>query len=62
MPWGSQKREKKKKIVNKDLLYNTGNSTQYSVITYRGKESEKEWICVCTNESLCGIPETNITL
>ena len=25
-----------------DLLYSTENSTQYSVITYMGKESEKE--------------------
>ena len=25
----------------KDLLYNTGNSTQYLVTTYNGKESEK---------------------
>ena len=33
-----------KQIINKDLLYNTGNSTQYSVITYMGKKSEKEWI------------------
>ena len=24
----------------------TGDSTQYSVITYMGKESEKEWIYV----------------
>ena len=32
--------------INKDLLYSTGNSTQYSVITYIGKESEKEWIYV----------------
>ena len=30
-----------KYIANKDLLYSTGNSTQYSVITYMGKESEK---------------------
>ena len=30
-----------KYITNKDLLYSTGNSTQYSVITYMGKESEK---------------------
>ena len=30
-----------KYINNKDLLYSTGNSTQYSVITYMGKESEK---------------------
>ena len=29
-------------INNKDLLYSTGNSTQYCVITYIVKESEKE--------------------
>ena len=29
-------------MVNRDLLYSTGNSIQYSVITYKGKESEKE--------------------
>ena len=33
-----------KQITNKNLLYSTGNSTQYSVIIYMGKESEKEWI------------------
>ena len=26
--------------------YSTGHSTQYSVIAYMGKESEKEWKCV----------------
>ena len=31
---------------NGDLLYSTGNLSQYSVITYVGKESEREWICV----------------
>ena len=31
-------------MTNKDLLYSTGNSTQYSVMTYMGKESKKEWI------------------
>ena len=30
-----------KQAINKDLLYSTGNSTQYSVITYMGKESER---------------------
>ena len=30
-------------ITNKDLLYNTGNSTQYSVTTCMGKESKEEW-------------------
>ena len=36
--------------------------TQYSVITYMGKESEKEWIYVCITESLCFTPETNAIL
>ena len=35
-----------KQITNKDLLYSTGNSTQYFVMTYMGKESKKEWIYV----------------
>ena len=39
------KQRNKQKIIP-DLLYSTGNSTQYSVITYLGKESEKEWIYV----------------
>jgi len=30
----------------KDFLYSTGNSTQYSVMAYLGKESKKEWIHV----------------
>ena len=36
------------KIINKDLLYSTGNSTPYSIITYMQKESEKElgYMCV----------------
>ena len=28
------------------LLYNTGNSTQNSVMAYMGKESKNEWIYV----------------
>ena len=28
-------------MINKDLLYNTGNCTQYSVITYMGKNLKK---------------------
>ena len=34
------------KIINKDLLYSTGNCTQYSLMTYMGTESKKEWIYV----------------
>ena len=33
-------------ITNGDLLYNKGNSTQYSVLTHMEKESKKEWIYV----------------
>ena len=35
-----------KQVTNKDLLYSAGNSTQYSVITYVGKMTEKEWIYI----------------
>ena len=35
-----------KEITNKDLPYSTGNSAQYSVMTYMGKESKKELIYV----------------
>ena len=31
-----------KQINNKDLLYGTRNSTQYSVMAHMGKESKKE--------------------
>ena len=52
-----------KLITNKDLLYNTGNSTQYSVMTYMGKESKKRVdICIWITDSLCCTPETNTTL
>ena len=30
----------------KNLLYSIGNSTQYSVMAYVGKESNQEWIYV----------------
>ena len=35
------------KIINKDLLYSPENSTQYSVKTRMGKESEKEKKLIC---------------
>ena len=47
-----------KQRINKDLLYSTGDSTQYSIITYMGKESEKRInACVYISESLCCTPE-----
>ena len=33
-----------KQITNKNLLYSTDNYTQYLVITYNGKESEKVYM------------------
>ena len=36
-----------KQINNKDLPYSTGNYIQYLIITYNGKESEKEQIYTC---------------
>ena len=33
-----------KLISKKELLYSSEKSIQYSVLTYMGKESEKEWI------------------
>ena len=35
-----------KQIINKDLLYCTGNYTQYLVITYMEKKSGKEYIYI----------------
>ena len=43
-------------MINKDLLYSTRTSTQYSVITYMRKESGR--VDKCITESLCCIPET----
>ena len=52
-------------MSNKDLLSSTGKFAQYSLVTYVGKESEKEWLYVyvlCISESLCCTSETNTTL
>ena len=35
-----------KQITNKDLLCSIGNYIQYSIMTYMGKESKKEWMYV----------------
>ena len=50
-------------ITNKNLMYSTGNSTQYSVKIYVGKESEKKMdIYIYITDSFCYTPETNTTL
>ena len=42
----------RRQMTNEDPLYRTGNSAQYSVITYMRKESKKnEYICMCVTES-----------
>ena len=53
-----------KQVNYKDLLYSTENYTQHLVITYNGKEPEKEYmyVCVCITEPLCWTLETNVTL
>ena len=45
-----------KQIINNDLLYTTGDSIQYSVIIYMGKDSEKAWIYVYMNH--CAVQVT----
>ena len=46
-------------MTNKNLLSSTGNPIQYSVMTYMGKESKKEWIYVSITDLLCCTEETN---
>ena len=53
-------------LKNQRSWYSTGNYIQHVVITYNGKESEKEYIIYMYNiyitESLCWTPETDTTL
>ena len=42
-----------KQVNSTDLLSSTGNYTQYLVITYNGKESEKEYICIYMCVCVC---------
>ena len=52
-------------MTNKDLLYSTGNSTQYSAMTYMERNLKKSgymYIYICITESLCSTAETNTTL
>ena len=42
-----------RKQINKNLLCSTGNSTQYSLLTYVEKESEKECAVLCLATQLC---------
>ena len=48
-------------ITNKVLLYSIGNSTQYFVAAYLGRESRMD-LWICRTDSLCWTPETNTTL
>ena len=54
-----------KQITNKNLLYSTSNSIQYSVMAYMEKNLKKTKrvdICIYITDSLCCMPETNTTL
>ena len=53
-----------KQITSKDLLYSTGNSTQYSVMAHTGKEPRTELIYTerYTTDSLHCTPEPNTVL
>ena len=42
-----------KEMNNKNLQNSTGNYTQYLVVIYNGKESEKECVCVCVYMCVC---------
>ena len=33
-------------IENGDLPYSTGDPSQYSMVIYVGKESERAWVCM----------------
>ena len=48
-------------IINKVLLYSTGNYIQFPMINHNGNEYEKECMCMCI-ESLCFSAEFNTTL
>ena len=47
-----------------NFLHNTEKSTQFSVMTYMGMESKREWIymCVCVWLIHFAAPETNTPL
>ena len=51
-----------KSITHKDLLCSTENSPQYSVMTFMGKESKKDWRYLIIAESFCCKAESNTTL
>ena len=53
-----------KYITNRNLQFSTGNSSQYSVMTYMGIEAKNKsiCICICINDLLCCIAGTNTTL
>ena len=54
-----------KHITNKDLLYGTGNSTQFSLMAYMGKESKQKksgYKYMYITNSLCCTAESTTTL
>ena len=50
-----------KQITEKNLLYSTGNPTQYSVMAYAGKESKNK-VDINISDSLCCTSGANTAL
>ena len=49
-------------ITSKDLLYSRGNSIQYSMMTYMGRESKKVDTLSYITDKLCSTAETDAAL
>ena len=45
--------------ATREAVYSIGIYSEYLIITYNGKESEKEYRNICISESFFYIPETN---
>ena len=63
LAWRTAWTEEPGRLQSIRLLLLEKRDSQYLVITYDGKESKKEYICVCVyiymyKESFCYIPET----
>ena len=43
-------------------MYNTGNYTQYFIVTYNGKEYKKNYICVCICVCVCRLNSLEMIL
>ena len=55
--------KKNQKQKEKNIcMYNTGNYTQYFIVTYNGKEYKKNYICVCICVCVCRLDSLEMIL